>query len=491
MIEAELVELIQKIQFMKCETQTVELKAAHGGCPKKLYDTLSAFSNQDAGGTIVFGIDEDADYKIVGVYDAQDLQKKVNEQCKQMKPEVRPIFTHVVIDGKCVVSAEIPGIDIAERPCYYGGVGRTKGSYIRSGDSDEPMSDYEIYSYEAFRKKYQDDIRVNERATLQTIDMGRLEDYINIIKERSPQLAKLPEDDIKHFLNMVVDGRPTLVCILLFCMYPQMFYPQYTVNATVVPGYEKGEVAEDGSRFLDNVRIEGTLEEILEQSIKFLRSNMKVRTMIEPETGKRRDKTEYPIIALREAILNALIHRDYSMHTEAMPIEMTMYKDRLEICNPGGLYGRLSLDTLGKMQPDTRNPVLARALETLGITENRYSGIPTIQRELREAGLREAVFSDSRSEFKITFYNEQVSESKVSEIDMKVNLKDEEVILTFCKEPRSRREIADMLGISTIYYVTQNYINPLLETGKLKMTKPQTPKSKNQRFYSSDTEGEQ
>lgn len=477
MIESELQELVRKIQFMKCETQVIELKAAHKGCPKKLYDSLSAFSNQDMGGTIIFGIDEEKDYKIVGVYDAQDLQKKVNEQCKQMKPEVRPIFTCVIMDEKCVVSAEIPGIDITERPCYYGGVGRIKGSYIRSGDSDEPMSDYEIYSYEAFRKKYQDDIRVNDRATLETIDMVSMEKYISIVKERSPKLARLPEKDIWRFLNMIVDDKPTLLCILLFSIYPQMFYPQYTINATVVPGYKKGEVSDDGSRFLDNVRIEGTIDEVLGQAIKFLRSNMKVRTVIEPKTGKRKDKTEYPVVALREAVLNALIHRDYSIHTEAMPIEMTMYKDRIEICNPGGLYGRLSLDTLGKVHPDTRNPALARALETLGITENRYSGIPTIQRELRQAGLKEAVFFDSRNEFKVIFYNEENPM-------FNVELKESDMILEFCREPRSRREIADMLGISTIYYVTQNYINPLIESGKLQMTRPQTPKSKKQKFYS-------
>ena len=156
MIEVELLELIEKVKAMKTEFQTVECKAANAGCPKRLYDTISAFSNQDSGGVILFGIDENKGYEAVGVYDAQDLQKKVTEQCKQMQPVVRPVFTAVRAGNGIVVSAEIPGIDVSERPCYYSGVGRIKGSFVRSGDSDEPMSDYEIYSYEAFRKKYQD-----------------------------------------------------------------------------------------------------------------------------------------------------------------------------------------------------------------------------------------------------------------------------------------------------------------------------------------------
>jgi ATP-dependent DNA helicase RecG len=95
------------------------LKSANRGTPKRIYDTLSAFSNQDNGGIIVFGIDEKDDFDPVGVYDPHDLQQKVNEQCKQKVPVVRPVFTLAAINDKPIVSAEIPGKDISERPCYY------------------------------------------------------------------------------------------------------------------------------------------------------------------------------------------------------------------------------------------------------------------------------------------------------------------------------------------------------------------------------------
>lgn len=486
-IEEELKELIRRVQVMRGESQTIELKAAHDGCPKRLYDTLSSFSNQDTGGIILLGIDERLDYKVVGVYDAQDIQKRVNEQCKQMTPVVRPIFTKVLLEEGCVVSVEIPGIDVAERPCFYSGVGRMKGSYIRVGDSDEPMSDYEIYSYEAFRKKYQDEIRLNEAATMEIIDENKLNQYIEQIKEQNVRLSLLSDEDIKRFLSMVIQDKPTLACTLLFSIYPQMLYPQYTINAMVVPGYQKGDVAEDGARFLDNKRIEGSIPELLDGAMAFLLKNMKIRTIVDPETGKRKDKMEYPVIAVREAVLNALIHRDYSVHTEAMPIEIIFYKNRLEIRNPGGLYGRLTVDQLGRVTPDTRNPVLARALEALNITENRYSGIPTMQRELREAGMKEAVFADSRREFVVTFYNDEGADipAMVCERQDYVVYSDEEgLILDYCREPRSRHEIATLLRLSTISYMMKNYINPLIESGKLKMTKPDTPKSKNQKYYS-------
>lgn len=87
MVAEELRELIQQIQERGCEEQSIEVKAAHIDCPKKLYDTISAFANQNIGGTLVFGLDEQANFAKVGVYDAQDLQKKVMEYCEQMTPK--------------------------------------------------------------------------------------------------------------------------------------------------------------------------------------------------------------------------------------------------------------------------------------------------------------------------------------------------------------------------------------------------------------------
>ena len=179
MTTEELYDKLKLIQKMKCETQNLELKSAEQGYPKRLYDSLSSFSNQDDGGIIVFGIDEKQDYKEVGVYDAQDIQKKINEQCLQMNPVVRPLITVVEKENKKFVSAEIPGIDLADRPCYYQGRGRLKGSYTRIGDSDEPMTEYEIYSYEAYRRKYQDDIREVPRVTLMSLDQEELNRMLN------------------------------------------------------------------------------------------------------------------------------------------------------------------------------------------------------------------------------------------------------------------------------------------------------------------------
>ena len=483
MLSEELIELANQTMHLKAETQTLEVKAAHGGCPKKLYDTLSSFSNQDGGGVILFGLDESKNFACVGVYDLQDLQKKVTEQCNQMIPPVRAVFTVAELDGEFICSAEIPSADLTERPCYYSGAGRIKGSYVRVGDADLPMTDYEIYTYEAFRKHLHDDERVIERAKMSLLDQDKVQGYLLRMREERPGFSKLSMEQAYEMLAITRDGIPTLAAILNFGLYPQGYFPQLAITAVVVPGQEIGDVSQDSARFSDNKRIEGTLPVMLSEAISFCKRNMRVRTIIDPRTGERMDKTEYPIEAIREAVLNALIHRDYSHFTEGTPIQINFFTDRMEIHSPGGLYGRMTVEDLGKSRPDLRNPALATMSEFLLKTENRYSGIPTIRREMEAAGLPAPVFINRRNEFIVIFYNKQQTEENDAEKEQNGGT---DTLLEFCRIPRTRREIADYLGINTVFYVMQHYVQPLLASGKLVMTIPEKPKSRNQKFVTKE-----
>ena len=482
MLTEELKELANRVCKQKAEEQTIEVKAAHFDCPKRLYDTLSSFSNQDSGGVIIFGIDETAGFELVGVYDPQDLQKKVMEQCQQMEPPVRAVFTLAEIDGNTVCSAEIPSIDLSERPCYYRGAGRTKGAYIRVGDADCPLTDYELYSYEAFRKHLHDDERPVDRATMNLLDLDSLQEYISQRSADRPGFALLDSDTAYEMMNITRNGVPTLAAVMNFGIYPQGFFPQLGITAIVVPGAEIGDVDHEGARFIDNKRIEGTIPTMIEDALAFCRRNMKVKTIIDKETGARRDKTEYPVDALREAILNAVIHRDYSIHTEGTPIQIDMFSDRIEIHSPGSLYGRMSVDQLGFARPDLRNPALAAISETITAAEHRYSGIPTMRRAMREHGLREPKFENRRNEFVVTFFNE------VSEQETNRELEKHSDLLDFCKTPRTRKEIADYLGVKTVYYAMQHYVQPLLDEDQLRMTIPDKPSSSKQTFITVNKE---
>jgi len=474
MQQEQLIALVDRVRKYKCEMQTLELKEAHVGAPTKLFDTLSSFSNQDDGGVILFGLSEKDCYDVVGVYDPQDLQSRVAEQCKQMQPAVRPLFTVADVDGKVVVSAEIPGTDVSERPVYYKGAGRVKGSFIRVGEADEPMSDYEIYSYDAYRRQVRDDIRIAELADVSQFDGERISNYIAAVKKNKPNTAKLSDDKVLEFMGIVRDGKPTLAGVLCFSMYPQAAFPQLCVTAVVIPGTQMGETGADGERFIDNKRIEGTIGEMLEETMRFIQRNMREKTIIS-ESGTRQDKTEYPVTAVREAVLNALMHRDYSIHTESVPVRILMYYDRLEIINEGGLYGKLTIDSLGKVHANTRNQTLANILEIQKIAENRYSGIPTIRSEMARYNLPEPVFETRRGNFIVTLKNNAVGRQNGNG----------SALLAFLDQPRTREEIATFLNV-TWYYAMKTYVTPLLESGKIKMTMPDKPKSKNQQYVKAE-----
>ncbi|MGN0455061.1 MAG: ATP-binding protein [Ruminococcus sp.] len=475
MLEIELVKLIEDIQLKKTESNYIEVKSARNGCPK-IFDTLSSFSNQQNGGTIIFGVDENEDYNVCGVYDAADLQKKIMEQSLQMEPVVRPLCTVAVVDGKTVVSAEIQEMDNFQKPCFYKGAGRLRGSYVRVADGDRLMTEYEVYSYEAFKQDIHDELRTNDRAEMADINTEEYQLYLLELKKNKPHLAKLEEKEINRLQGFVVDNKPTVAALMLFSVYPQAYFPQLCITAVSVPGKEMSATGSVGERFIDNKRIEGSITQMLNDALIFVRKNMKVKTIIDSETGMRNDRTEYPVIAVRELVLNALIHRDYSIHTESAPITITMYSDRMEIENPGGLYGRMTLDNLGFVSADTRNPYIAGALEIMGETENRYSGIPTIRSAMKNAGLPQPVFVNNRGVFKAILYNEIVNEKRNSDLASR--------ILDFCSVPRSRKELEEKFKDDiTIAYLMSKHMKPLIAENKIALTKPESPKSKDQKYY--------
>ena len=479
MREEELVNLIRKIQRRQTEFQTVELKAAQVDFPKKIYDTLSSFSNQDEGGVIIFGISEKDNYAVTGVYNAENAQKKAMEACGQMEPSVRAVFTTAEIDGKVVLSAEIPPVEYWNRPVFYRGAGRLKGSYVRVGDADEPMSEYEVYSFEAFRRRIRDELRPVPECSGRFFDNNRLEQYLESVKHERSNLTALSDTEIKELMGITVKGETTLAGVMTFSLYPQTWFPQLCITAVSVPGTEMGNTDRDGARFLDNKRITGAIPEMLEEAVDFVRRNMRTKTIVD-ENGHRADKDEYPIIAVREAILNALVHRDYSILTENTPVSIEMYRDRLEIISKGGLYGGGSVNQLGQGRPETRNAALANMLELLKVTENRYSGIPTIIKAFKDAELPRPEFRVARGVFKVIFRNGTgVPDTEIDKTDI------HRAILEYCRIPKSREELTTFTGKSR-YYTMSAIVQPLIDQGRLIMTMPDKPKSPKQRFVTAD-----
>ena len=492
MTEAEVIEIIEYLKTYKTETNKIEAKTASVDFPKKCYDTFSSFSNK-YGGVIIFGINEEKGFEIEGVYDLNDLQKKISSLCSDsMSPTIRPDILPIKYEGKDLLAVKVDEIIQNKKPCFYIPKGLNKGSYTRVGDSDEIMTDYEIYALQSYNDHIFEDTRPTRRSTVEDLNHEELNKYVNKVKESKKKKKKNDFDKCLKLCGITDNSEdkvyPTLAGTMLFGDYPQSYYPQLFVACVVVPGIELGDTGAMGERFIDNKRIEGTIEEMITGTMNFLTRNMKTSVIIDSR-GQRINRTEYPLEALREAVANSLIHRDYSTQTENAYVSVYMYNDRIEIINPGTLYGTNKLEKLGTATTmESRNPTIVKILEEKGdVIENRHSGIPTMKREMKKYGLPEPEFYEERDSFKVIFRNtstkleQQVSGQVSGQVGGQVG-EQQKLVLNFCIEQKSTKEIMLHLGINSRRYIREKIIKPLVDEGRLDYTNKNHINASNQKY---------
>lgn len=225
--------LIQELNEKQTETICIEAKTANKGKPEKYYDTISSFANT-IGGYILFGVEErkyrnKTIFEIVGVYDANDLQKNITNLCStEFIPIIRPEISIVDMDSKKIVVVKIDMINQRSKPCYYKPKGLHNGSYIRVGDRDDNMTEYEIYKCISYREDVKDDLKPVVRATIKDLDEKLINKFLENAKENRPKLSEFTDEDILLNYGVLVEVEdkifPTVAGIMVFGKYPQKFF---------------------------------------------------------------------------------------------------------------------------------------------------------------------------------------------------------------------------------------------------------------------------
>ena len=409
MIIEDLRKIVHEIQQHRMESDTVEVKTARGGTPKRLYEAMSAFANRTGGGIILFGLDESADFSIAGVGDAHQLQEEITSLASDnMEPALRPEFTVDDIDGSTVVATEIDEVPASQKPCFYKNAGLPKGAYLRVGNTNRQMTEYEVFGYLSGREQPTHDEDTVPDASLEDLDNSLIETYIERLRQIRPRAGFLKSDKEEILLRLRIAAkdsgviRPTLAGLLMFGKYPQEFIPQLMITFVQYFGTTEDEKTPQGARFVDNRRFEGPIIEMVEEAETYIMSAMRKSSLIDGMF--RRDITEYPRESLRESIANAVAHRDYSPYVRGSYIQIRMFADRLEVHSPGGLFGNVTVDNL-EDEHSTRNARLMRMMEDMQVVENRGSGISAMLHAMREANLEPPRFDDRRASFKVTFHN--------------------------------------------------------------------------------------
>ncbi|MBP2474180.1 ATP-dependent DNA helicase RecG [Crossiella equi] len=403
--------VVDRLRLIGGEPSWVEAKAAAGGLPKSVLPALSSFANTN-GGLLILGLDKHAGFAPVALHSPAKLRDDlVSQACDSLEPGL-PIATDIVeFEGHLVVVAEVSPLPSSMRPCYIAAKGIANGSYVRVGDGDRRMTQAEIGLAFANREQPRFDMEPVPEATLADLDRSTLLRTLQRVRLTSRSFADIDEPTALERLRILVRTDddvlvPSLGGLLAFGEYPQQFFPQLTISVVVHPA---GEPARATPRFIDNPVIRGAIPDLVADTLAVVRRHTGNRAYI--SHSGRRELPEYPLEAVREAVVNAVLHRDYSPVTRGTQIQLDLHPDRLEVRSPGGLYGPVVLGDLGQEGvSSSRNGFLASLLSDvylpgtdLLVAENRASGVPAMIRDLRRSGLTAPVFRNLPNRFEVEF----------------------------------------------------------------------------------------
>ena len=244
---------------------------------------------------------------------------------------------------------------------------------------------------------------------------------------------------------------------------------------------------------MDDKEYEGNLIYLLKSGSEFIRNNSKVRFV--KEAQYRVDKPDYAERAVTEALVNALIHRDYIVLGSEIHIDM--FDDRVEITSPGGMFGGGSIQEydIYSIRSMRRNPVIDDLFHRMKYMERRGSGLRKIVSETEKLpGYTEAYkpeFSSTATDFRVILKNvnyylsqkDLVSDQDCDQVSDQDKSQDIlHAVLDFCITEKSKQEICSFIGYRNLTYFTRKYLNPLLASGQLKMTIPDKPNSRKQKY---------
>jgi ATP-dependent DNA helicase RecG len=404
----------------------IEAKRAKSGFPQSLWETVSAFANT-TGGFILLGVEQRRGFQVTGVDDPPAMANRLASLCTdEMEPPVRAEISSTPLEGQRVVVAHIPPTPHAQRPCHLKRLGPFNGSRLRVNDGDRSLTEYEVSLWLNERQQPAHDRRLVTDASLEDLDSTTLARFVTRLRStRRSVLGAMSDDEILRRTQVAgVDGdgtlRPTLAGALAFGIYPQQFYPQLNVTVVVFPTDRPGEVGPRGERFVDNRSVDGNVAAMLAGTLEVLHPHLKRRGIV--QGLYRVEEPEYPSEVLREAVVNALVHRDYSPSSLGAQVQIELYPSRLLIRNPGGLYGPVDVTQLGFVTvTSARNPLLLKLMEDTeaepgrAVCENRGSGLATIREILGRLGMNPPTFRDNVSTFEFEVSNESLIDEPTAE----------------------------------------------------------------------------
>lgn len=392
---------LTRLRLHKKDDAIVEVKSwghtPKGKEGKSFWRSVSAFANT-SGGYIILGLSE-PDFVPVESFDAVKAEQVVRQGLDAHNKDgqkVHPVPAHSIrtetLEDSEVLIISVSPLD-QNGPCYLIQDGIKNGSFKRVGDEDRTLHPLEIYELQhRFNRVDISRTPVPESGMIDLDErmLDAIHNRLNAVGSRV--LHGDPNQWVLRKNISTRDGELTIAGLLALGQYPQQFFPMLFIDVSVHPGNHKAPIG-TSIRFEDRVICEGNLLEMVHTAITTIKRNLRTRRVVTGVSGH--DVLEIPEEVLREALANAVLHRDYSDLSLDSPISVDIFRDRVEITSPGGLPGGKSVATITNGHSVARNQTLARILMDIPwsddsggvLAEINGSGIPRMFNLMREAGL--------------------------------------------------------------------------------------------------------
>jgi len=435
MTKSELTERLEDIEW-----EDLEVKEARSEIPKSSWKTVSAFSNT-AGGWLIFGVRKNGEkYEVVGVKNPEKIEQDFTTALRSGKfnKKINPICKKYLFNNKTVLAFYIPQKALKERPVYYGST--NKNTFIRTASGDQRATAEEIDSF--YRQaSFEEKSRELTSFKLKDLDVKTIEQFRNFFASKNPthRYLKLGDGDFLVKLGALKNNKVTYAGLLVFGTEDILSseFINYRIDYLEIPGksYSDGE-----SRYTFRLDSEKNLYESFFAIYEQLSPKIEIPFKI--KNGIRDDDTPH-LQALREALVNLLMHTDYFSPVNP---RIRFFSDRIEFFNPGGLPKPLKY-ILKEDYSQPRNFYVAKMFRFLKLSEGVGSGFHKMITGWNQYyGVKPIIESDF-DYYKITFpYTPKTTQKITQKTTQKTTQKI--IILIKMKPEITRRELAEEIGIT-------------------------------------------
>jgi len=398
------VELLESLNLLD-ESERIEAKRA-SEAGKSVLETVCAFANEPGlgGGWIALGVIREEmalfpAYKVEGVTNPDKISSDIASQCRDsFNTSLRVSISTENIQGKNVVIVYVPEAQSQEKPIFFKAQGLPRGAFRRVGSTDQHCTDDDLAVFYQGRQLESFDAGIVVDATLDDLSPEAIADYRKSRADTNPDAEELRWSDEALLqalggirLEQQGEWKPTVAGLLLFGKSSALrrCFPMTRVDYIRVPGREW---IPDPDRRFDTIELRDPLFRLIRRAQAAVLDDLPKSFGLDEGALQRQDKPVIPLRVIREALVNALMHRSYRSHS---PVQIIRYANRLEIRNPG--FSLKSPEHLGEPGSQPRNPKIAAVLHETRFAETKGSGIRVMRESMEQAGLTPPLFESDRT----------------------------------------------------------------------------------------------